>query len=89
MKKIAFEELKEHPEQWKEAVIVFSNDSFKYQNYPLVARSYLIHSSDDYFHGGIALYGRGLDGQNPATRLDWFILKDHPKWIVDYCYIVA
>jgi hypothetical protein len=71
---------------WKEAVVVFTEDSFK-KPYTELERSYKISSGDKYFDGnmgGNSLFGNCLDGTDLGVRLDIYIYEG---WKVDYCYI--
>jgi hypothetical protein len=71
---------------WKEAVVVFTESSFK-NPYSELVRSYKISSGDKYFDGnmgGNSLYGDCLDGVDLGVRLDHYLYEG---WKVDYCYI--
>lgn len=81
----------EERKDWKEAVIVFTKDSFD-NDYTEIERSYRVSSSCNWFNGGktisFALWGNCLDGKDNGVRLDWYMKDDKKPWRVEYCYIV-
>ncbi len=99
MKKITFEEvvklfreINEKKLEHKEAVIVFTEDSFD-NTYSLEQRSYKISSSAKVFNPnaiGFSLYGYCLDGVDMNVRLDWYMdyYSNKDGWKVDYCYLI-
>lgn len=81
-------------EDWKEAIIVFTNESLNgVVDYTLEERSYKVYSSEKWFDSsmiGTSLYGNCLDGRDKNVRLDWYIRRlpeEGRRWIVEYCYI--
>ena len=93
MKKYSLKELEETNE-WEEAVVVFTKDSFD-KDYSEAERSYAISHDANWFDAdkiSFSLYGDCLDGKDSGVRLDWY-MRALPKdgigkrWIVDYCYI--
>lgn len=85
IKKVSFGELVNTSDNWKTAVIVFSNDSWS-RDYSLDSRSYEISSDNKYFDanmGGNSLYGNALDGSDNFVRLDHYL----GTWTIEYCYI--
>lgn len=90
MKKLTLTELSEK-NNWKEAVIVFTKDSFN-KPYTEVERSYEVSSDNKYFHTdkiSTSLYGDCLDGTEHGVRLDVYMNspKKEDRWKIDYCYI--
>ena len=91
MEKLTFNQLKENT-SWKEAVVVFTKDSFK-EEYSEESRSYKISSDAKYFDGskiGNSLFGECLDGTDSGVRLDWYMKalpEETTRWVVDFCYI--
>jgi hypothetical protein len=89
MNKLTFAEL-ERRKDWTEAVIVFTEASFK-EIYPLEARSYQIFADAKYFNpnmNGTSLYGYALDGSDQGVRLDWYWRGTKDNWQIEYCYIL-
>jgi hypothetical protein len=85
IKKISFYDL-QRMNHWKEAVVVFTEDSFK-KPYTELERSYKISSGDKYFDGnmgGNSLFGNCLDGTDLGVRLDVYIYEG---WKPEFCYI--
>lgn len=85
IEKIKFYDLQEI-EDWKEAVVVFTKDSFE-KEFTELERSYQISSDAKYFDanmGGSSLFGDCLDGKDLGVRLDIYI---YDGWKVDYAYI--
>lgn len=89
-----FKEINEKKLEHKEAVIVFTEDSFG-ELYSLEERSYKIDSSSKVFNPnaiGFSLRGNSLDGSDVNVRLDWYMeyygIKDGWSWKVDYCYLI-
>jgi hypothetical protein len=85
IKKISFYDLQRN-NSWKEAVVVFTEDSFK-KPYSELERSYKIYSGDKYFDGnmgGNSLYGYCLDGKDLGVRLDQYI---YSGWKPEFAYI--
>jgi hypothetical protein len=85
MQKLTLSQL--HDLEWQEAVVVFTEDSWKRQ-YSLEARSYEISSDNKYFNPNAissSLFGNCLDGTDNGVRLDLYM---HENWKVDYCYII-
>jgi predicted adenine nucleotide alpha hydrolase (AANH) superfamily ATPase len=88
MEKLTLAQL-ESKTDWNNAVIVFTNDSFK-KEYPENSRSYQISHENKWFKSnmiGCSLFGNCLDGTDNGVRLDWYIKEGSPKWRVEYCYI--
>lgn len=88
MEKITFERLR-HTQDWEEAVIVFTEDSFD-KEYSLDARSYKVSSDCKYFNPlmiGNSLFGDALDGTDDDVRLEYYMSTRINPWYVDYCYI--
>ncbi|WP_090739338.1 hypothetical protein [Paenibacillus sp. Mc5Re-14] len=91
--KIPFEEL-EVNKDWKEAVIVFSDESFGNRGFTVEERSYKVSGDAKFFDPnmiGSSLFGNCLDGKDIGVRLDWYMnLKpdEGRRWEVEYCYIV-
>lgn len=95
MKKLTFEELRKmNKEEWKQAVLVFKQESFD-KPYTEIQRSYSVDSSAKYFNGnmnGNSLFGNCLDGTDTGVRLDHYmhcLPSDGigQRWLIDYCYI--
>lgn len=95
MKKISFNELKNRDTNtWKQAVIVFTSESFN-KPFSETERSYTVSSNAKYFDGskiGNSLYGNCLDGKDVGVRLDYYMhsLPEDglgKRWIPEYCYI--
>lgn len=86
MEKLKLSDLCERTD-WKEAVIVFTQDSFN-KKYTVEPRSYKVYRYDGkYFKSGMlgkSLLGYCLDGTDKGVRLDWYL----GEWKIDYCYIV-
>ena len=85
IEKLKFWELQSNKD-WKEAVLVFTADSFE-KPFTELERSYKISSGDKYFDanmGGSSLYGNCLDGKDLGVRLDHYI---YSGWKVEYAYI--
>lgn len=90
--KVTFAELCENKD-WKEAVIVFTKDTFLVKNFSVKERSYLIDRSEKYFNplmNGTSLYGSCLDGRDSNVRLDLYMheIGGDDVWEVEYCYII-
>lgn len=91
LKKITFEEL-EKSKGWKEAVVVFTKESFEIE-FSETERSYEVQSDAKYFDaskGGNSLFGNCLDGKDDDVRLDRYmhlLPEEGARWEVDYCYI--
>lgn len=86
--KISFQKLISSLSEWEEAVVVFTNGSFK-DDYTEEERSYKISSDAKYFNPkmtGNSLFGDCLDGSEADIRLDHYI--DSETWTIDYCYII-
>lgn len=86
VEKISFTEL-ENNTDWKEAVIVFAQESFEVK-FSELERSYTVEATEKYFNAdmnGNSLYGSCLDGKDDDVRLDNYMSMG--SWIVDYCYI--
>ena len=82
---VSFSDLQKN-DVWKEAVIVFTESSFKIP-YAERDRSYTISSDAKYFDAnmnGSSLFGNCLDGVDLGVRLDHYM---YDGWKVDYCYI--
>lgn len=93
MERLTFQELKDRRQEWKSAVIVFTEDTFN-KPYSLDERSYRLTENDmwglDDTKIGRRITGSCLDGTDQNIRLDWYMFgHDDPKhnWKVDYCYI--
>ena len=95
MNKISFEELKNKSAgEWKQAIIVFSQESFS-KPFTETERSYSISSNAKYFDSskiGNSLFGSCIDGTDQGIRLDYYmhsIPEDGigNRWIPAYCYI--
>lgn len=83
MTKLTLEQLSK--KKWKEAVIVFTEDSFN-KPFTEVERSYEVNHDCPYFQSGMIsnrLTGNCLDGTDDGVRLDWYL----NEWKIDYCYI--
>lgn len=90
MKRLTFKELQDN-KNWKEAVIVFTEDSYS-KPFTEIERSYRVHSDAKYFDStkiGNSLFGDCLDGTDLGVRLDVYIHDIENKWKVEYCYITA
>ena len=99
MKKITFDEvvklfneIYEKKLEHKQAVIVFTEDSFD-KPYSLEQRSYEISSNAKVFNPnaiGFSLYGDCLDGVDMGIRLEWYMdyYSNKEGWKVDYCYLI-
>jgi hypothetical protein len=86
--KMTFAELEKSLPSWKEAVIVFTENSFD-GYFTEEERSYKIYSDAKYFDanmGGSSLFGDCLDGNDSDVRLDSYM--NYHGWEIDYCYIV-
>lgn len=93
MEKLTFSQLKSKRNEWKSAVIVFTEDSFT-KAYSLEERSYRLTDNEmwglDDTKIGRRITGSSLDGTDINVRLDHYMFGyDDPKdnWKVDYCYI--
>jgi hypothetical protein len=92
MEKLTFKQLQESTSSWKEAVVVFAQESFS-REFSEEARSYRISSDAKYFDAdkiGSSLFGDCLDGKDNGVRLDWYMKllpEEGTRWVVDYCYI--
>lgn len=89
MEKMKLNELSKR-KNWKEAVIVFREDSFD-KKFSLESRSYKISSDAKYFNNdmiGRSLFGEALDGSDSGVRLDYYMHDVELKWKIDYCYIL-
>jgi len=92
MEKLTFNQLKADTSSWKEAVVVFTPESFS-REFSEESRSYKISSDAKYFDGskiGNSLFGECLDGTDSGVRLDWYMRllpEEGKRWEVDYCYI--
>lgn len=78
----------ERNESWKEAVIVFTQDSFQAE-YSELERSYKFSRENKYFSPhmiGNSIFGDCLDGKDDDVRLDVYIADG--IWKVEYCYIL-
>lgn len=90
-KKLTFSDLREN-ESWKEAVVVFTPDSFE-RDFSENERSYSISKDSKYFNpmmNGSSLFGNCLDGNDDGVRLDIYMSmlpSEGKRWKVDYCYI--
>lgn len=87
-----FREINEKKLEHKEAVIVFTEDSFE-EKYSLEARSYKITSNNKVFKPsalGFSLRGNSLDGVDVNVRLEWYMdyYSNKDGWKVDYCYLI-
>lgn len=90
MERYTLKELSEIKGNWKEAVVVFTKDSF-YREYSETERSYKIRNDAKYFDSnmnGTSLFGNCLDGTDDGVRLDNYMHSGEGKWVVDYCYIL-
>jgi hypothetical protein len=91
VEKLSFTELQRNKD-WKEAVIVFHQDSFE-REFTETERSYKISSDAKYFNGmmgGNSLFGNCLDGKDNGVRLDIYMKlqpNEGKRWIAEYCYI--
>jgi hypothetical protein len=91
MKKLTLSEL-ENQKSWKEAVIVFTEDSYS-KNYSETERSYKVSRDCKYFNPmmiGTSLFGDCLDDKDNGVRLDRYMSllpTEGKRWEVDYCYI--
>lgn len=84
---------REHPSKHLNAVIVFKQESWQDETYPLASRSYLVSSNNKAFQpdmGGYSIYGSSLDGSDIGVRLDRYMKAESEVngWIVDFCYLV-
>lgn len=91
MEKLSFTALQGNKE-WKEAVIVFKENSFE-KEFTELERSYAISHDNKYFNGmmnGNSLFGNCLDGKDNGVRLDIYMKmlpKEGRRWNIEYCYI--
>lgn len=92
MEKLSFDQL-ERSNEWKKAVVVFTEDSYE-REFSELERSYKISHDNKYFSGiasGNSLFGSCLDGKDNNVRLDIYMSllpKEGRRWKVEYCYIV-
>jgi hypothetical protein len=88
--KVTLNDLKEM-EDWKNAVIVFTKDSFD-REYSELERSYKISRENKYFMpmmNSYSLFGSCLDGKDSGVRLDIYMnINQGKRWKEEYCYII-
>lgn len=93
MEKLTLHELGKDTSSWKEAIVVFKQESFN-REFSETERSYKVYSEAKYFNGnmiGNSLFGDCLDGKDDGVRLDRYMSllpEEGLRWVVDYCYIV-
>lgn len=92
MEKLTLNELTKRSNDWKKAVIVFTEDSFN-KFFTEEERSYEITSDNKYFNAdmnGTSLFGNCLDGKDDGVRLDIYMSlpEEKERWEVECCYIV-